>query len=72
MRYRVKLHPRASKNLVIREAKDSLNVYVTDPPAQNKANRSLVGLLSQEFKVGKNYIKIITGLKSRNKIVEIK
>lgn len=71
MRFKVKLHPRSSKNSVLKEDDGSLNVYLTARPVENKANQALVELLSKDFKVSKSRIKIISGFKSRNKVVEI-
>lgn len=71
MKFRVKLHPRSSKNSVVKEDDGSLNVYVTTLPIENKANQALVELLSKDFKVSKSRIKIVSGFKSRNKIIEI-
>ncbi len=71
MKFKVRLHPRSSKNSVVKEDDGSLNVYVTALPVENKANQALVKLLSKDFKVSKSRIKIVSGFKSKNKIVEV-
>ncbi len=48
----------------------SIGLWIKEKPIEGKANESLVKSLRKYFK-GKE-IKIISGLKSRNKIVEIK
>lgn len=47
------------------------NIYVTAAPEQGKANKKMIGLLAEYFKVSKSQIRIIKGEVSRNKIVEI-
>lgn len=46
-------------------------VYVTVAPEQGKANKKMIELLAEYFKVSKSQIRIIKGEISRNKIVEI-
>jgi uncharacterized protein len=46
-------------------------VYVTAPPEDGKANKKLIELLAEYFKVPKSQIRIVKGEISRNKIVEI-
>lgn len=55
------------------DANDSelYKVFVTVAPEQGKANKKMIDLLSEYFKVSKLQIRIIKGEMSRNKIVEI-
>jgi uncharacterized protein (TIGR00251 family) len=46
--------------------------YVKEQPIENKANRALIKLLSEYFGVPKSHITILSGMKSKQKIVEIK
>lgn len=46
-------------------------VYVTVAPEQGKANKKMIELLAEYFKVSKSQVRIIKGEISRNKIVEI-
>ena len=66
----VKVIPNARKNEIKKE-ENSWKVYLTVPPEKGRANRLLIELFSEEFKVKKNQIKILKGEKSRNKIVQI-
>ncbi|MEK9147364.1 MAG: DUF167 domain-containing protein [Patescibacteria group bacterium] len=45
--------------------------YIKTLPKQGKANKELVELLSEKFKIPKNRIWIKYGLKSKNKIIKI-
>lgn len=62
--------PNAKKNL-IKEEKDRLRVYVNAPAADGKANNQVIELLSEHFQVKKNCIRIIRGVRCREKVVEI-
>lgn len=46
-------------------------VYVTVPPEDGKANKKVIELLAEYFKVSKSQVKIVKGEISRNKIIEI-
>jgi uncharacterized protein (TIGR00251 family) len=48
-----------------------LRVKISQPPEDGKANKALIELLADYFKVKKNSLKIISGEKSTHKIVEI-
>lgn len=76
-RIRVRLQPKASKN-EIRDSKpdpdtgeEVLQVRVTAPPVDGKANKALIALLSKEFRVPKSRIEIVQGETSRDKVVEL-
>jgi len=70
MIFNVHVSPRASHNRVEQKG-DKLKVYLTKPAVQGMANKQLVGLLSEYFKIKKYKIIIKSGEKSRDKLVEI-
>ncbi|MEW6214742.1 MAG: DUF167 domain-containing protein [Nitrospirota bacterium] len=47
-------------------------VYVKEQPVDNKANLALIRLLSEHFGVPKSQITIVSGMKSKHKVVGIK
>ncbi len=56
----------------IQEAIDgSLKVWIRGKPVEGRANKALIELLSKYFDLPKSSIKIVSGLMSRSKIVEI-
>ncbi|MFB0528009.1 MAG: DUF167 domain-containing protein [bacterium] len=67
----VKVIPNTRKNEIKKEG-NCWKVHLTAPAEKGKANRLLIKLFSQEFKVKKNQIKIVRGEKARQKIVQIK
>jgi len=62
--------PNARKESVI-EADGVLVVRVNVVPEKGKANEAVIKLLAKHFKVAKSKVKIVRGLTSRNKVVEI-
>lgn len=50
---------------------DKIIVGLTSKPERGKANRELIKKLAKHFKVSQSQVRIVSGLKSRNKTVEI-
>jgi uncharacterized protein (TIGR00251 family) len=67
---RIRVIPRASRNLVKQE-EGHLKVYLTSPAQEGLANAQLVKLLAEHFGVKKYQVRIIRGEKSRDKEVQI-
>lgn len=67
----VKVKTNAKKEK-IEKVGDVFLVSVKEPPKENKANKRLIELLSDYFKVPQSRIFINKGIKSKQKIVEIK
>ncbi|KPJ74077.1 hypothetical protein AMJ52_01970 [candidate division TA06 bacterium DG_78] len=71
MRVRVVVAPRAKKAEIIELQNGCLKVKLTSPPIKNRANRELIELLSHYYQVRKSTIRIIRGVHSREKLIEI-
>ena len=71
MKIILKVIPGAKKNLLKQEG-EMTKLYLTVPPIDGRANCALIDFLSDYFGVAKHDIEIIKGLKSRNKVVNIK
>lgn len=71
MKISVTVKPRAREERV-EKMDNGYIVYVREPAEENKANCALIEVLSEYFGVSKSKISILSGLKSRHKIVEIK
>lgn len=53
-------------------AGDEITAWIKSPPERGRANRELVQKLAEHFGVSEAEVKILSGLASRKKIVEIK
>ena len=68
----VKVIPGAKKNLFKKEENGAIKIYLTAPPVEGKANGALIDFLTEHFGVRRFQIEIIKGLKSRNKVINIR
>ena len=68
--FKVKVIPNAKKNEVIME-EEKLKVYVNAPAKDGRANRALIEILADFFNVKKRDVKIVSGEKSREKMIQI-
>ena len=66
----IKVITKSSKNEIIFD-NDVIKVKITEIPENGKANKAIVDLFSKTFKIPKNKITIIKGLKSSNKTIKI-
>ena len=71
MKISVRVKPNMKEEKVER-VDDVFTVYVKEPAKEGKANRAVIELLSEYFKVPKSKIVILSGMKSKQKIIEIK
>jgi uncharacterized protein YggU (UPF0235/DUF167 family) len=71
MKIFVKVKPRAKNDSLIRIDENIFLASVKAIPEKGKANEAVINLLAQYFKISKNNIKIISGLSSKNKIIEV-
>ncbi len=69
MKIKLKLHPNSSQEKIKRISEDRYEVWLREKLVDNKANEKLLKILRKYF--GKS-IKIVKGVKSREKVVEIK
>jgi uncharacterized protein (TIGR00251 family) len=68
MEIEIKVISNASKNTIKKE-ENLLKVYVTAQREKGKANRMVIKLLADYFKISKSAVKIIRGEKSNKKTV---
>lgn len=67
----IKVIPGAKVEQIQESFDGSLKVWVRGKPVEGEANKSLILLLSKHFDVPKSSIRIVSGLTSRNKVIEI-
>ena len=72
MRISVIVIPGAKVTQIQQSIDGSLKVWLKSKPVEGAANKELISFLAGFYKVKKNDILIISGLTSRNKIVEVR
>ena len=68
---KIKVDPKSAQSGISGVVDDVLKIKVHAPPVGGAANKELVEILSDRFRIKKTAIKIIKGNSSRDKIVEI-
>lgn len=71
MELKIAATPNSKKLKVVKISESEYKVRVDAPAIEGKANRRLIEIMSEYFKVPKSSVKILKGLKSKNKVVEI-
>jgi uncharacterized protein (TIGR00251 family) len=70
-RFTVKVHPRARRSAVTGRLGDAWKLDLTAPPVEGKANDECLRFLAELLGVSRARVRIVTGLTSRTKVVEI-
>lgn len=71
MKIKVRVTPNAKVPMVTKNEDGSYHVKVNAQALDGKANKRLVEILAEHFDTKKSQIKIISGISSRNKLVEV-
>jgi uncharacterized protein len=76
IRLRLKVQPKARRNLIVGVGPDrdgpALRVAVGAPPEDGKANAAVIALLAEAFDVAKAAVSVVAGATDRRKLVEIR
>lgn len=70
MEIQVKVKP-GSRTEDLSQEGDSFIARIKEPPKEGKANLAVVKLLARHFGVAQSQVKIVSGPRSRNKVIEI-
>ncbi|MFO7194210.1 MAG: DUF167 domain-containing protein [Thermocrispum agreste] len=71
VRFAVRVKPNAKRNHVGGARGDALVVAVTAPAVDGKANEAVTKALAAAFDVRRQHVHIVTGLRGRDKVVEL-
>jgi hypothetical protein len=71
VKIQVKVKPN-SKNEEVSQEGDNFIVKVKEPPKEGRANQAVIKLLAQYFGIPQSQVRILSGFKSRNKVIEVK
>jgi len=70
MKIQVKVKPNSRIEEVSLEG-DSFTVKVKEPPREGRANQAVIRLLAEHFGVPKSHVRILSGFRSKNKVIEV-
>ncbi len=70
--YRVKVKPNSKKEKVEKINDFNYVVSVKELPIEGKANEAVIKSLAEFLRISPSQIRVISGLKSRQKILEVK
>jgi uncharacterized protein (TIGR00251 family) len=70
MKIRVKVKPNCRTEEVSQEG-DSFIIKVREPPKEGRANQAVIELLAKHLRLPRSRVRILSGLKSKNKVIEI-
>jgi len=69
---KVRVTPKSGKHEISEIMKDGrIKIKLKSAPENNKANKELIELLSDFFEISRVHIMIISGITSRDKLIEI-
>jgi uncharacterized protein (TIGR00251 family) len=70
VKIQVRVKPNSKTQEVTHEA-NSFAVKVKEPAREGKANQAVIELLAEHFGVPKSKVRILSGLRSRSKVIEV-
>lgn len=71
MIYAVTVKPNSKKGPLVSQNGSQLVVYIREKPVDGAANQALIKLLAKHFDVAKSCISIKTGIRGREKLIEV-
>jgi uncharacterized protein (TIGR00251 family) len=72
MLIKVKVFAGSEKDEIIKKKDDEFEVRVKEKAEEGRANRAVIKVLANYFKIDESKIRLVKGFKERNKIFEIK
>jgi uncharacterized protein (TIGR00251 family) len=70
-RIKVYVQARASKTVIVGMHGDAVHVRLAAPPVDNAANEALVALVATRLGIARRQVRIVAGVASRRKMIEI-
>ncbi|MEO0232066.1 MAG: DUF167 domain-containing protein [candidate division WOR-3 bacterium] len=68
---RVKVFPNSKKDEIVKISENFFEIKVKAKPLMGEANKKVIEILSNYFKISESKIRILKGFKERNKIFEL-
>jgi len=70
-RLQIRIQPRAARTRIVGRHGSAIKVQVHAPPVEGAANAALVDLLAKSLAVPRGSVRIVQGLRGRDKLVEV-
>ncbi|PIP47539.1 MAG: hypothetical protein COX14_05750 [Chloroflexi bacterium CG23_combo_of_CG06-09_8_20_14_all_45_10] len=70
MKIQIKVKPNSKTEEVSQES-DNFIVKVKEPPKEGRANQAVIKLLAKHFGVSQGEVRILSGFKSKSKVIEV-
>ena len=71
MKIDVRVKPNSRMEEVTQEGVSTFTVRTKEPPIEGRANRAVVRLLAKHLGIRESQLRIVKGLKSKTKVIEI-
>lgn len=71
VRFAVRVQPRSSRDEVAGRRGEALRIRLQAPPVDGAANEALIRFLADALGVPRHGVRIVAGLASRDKVVEV-
>jgi hypothetical protein len=70
-RISIYVQPRASKTTIAGMHDGCVKIRLAAPPVDGAANAALVEFVAEQLRIAKSRVRVVTGLSSRRKVVEV-
>lgn len=71
MKIYVSVKPNSKQEKVEKASENQFKIWVKEPPVDGKANRAVEAALARYFSVPLSSVRIVSGVSSRRKVLEI-
>lgn len=71
MKINVLVHPKSKRPRIEYDMLGTIHVFVKEIPLKGSANLGVKAALSKFYSVKKSNVRIVSGLRSKNKIIEV-
>ncbi len=71
VKFWLQVKPRARHERLVRNSAGDLQLELLAPPVEGKANQAVIAFLAKALRVPRSSVEIVTGEKSRRKLVRI-
>ncbi len=69
--FQVRVHPHAARTAIASTVGDALKLTLSAQPLEGRANIALAEYFSEIFSVPRSAVQVVTGIRSRNKVIRI-